>query len=312
MTPEFSDADGKLAFDVKSEPTGATTFEMAQNIGFKRGIYRLQLMVDIAYEDTARGVTGRTAHCETIPFVHDTSTEGLNTAKYQVAIPHVYFCLARQIGGTELNGTAFAVSKKRLLTNYHVAVGGLPDHDAAGGADYRVEEVLQLTNWRGKIYHAKVEKADPARDLALLVLCDRDGADTGDELPGYLHLAPDNMLQAIEKEPRLAFSVGYPAGTVPMGPPAYSDGKVEKLEYRREGPEGIETLVTYTDIKPGYSGGPLIDYKTGQILGVNYGGEISGGTAFGKPASMATSVREVRKCFPVLQGKGKSMGTSAR
>ena len=61
----------------------------------------------------------------------------------------------------------------------------------------------------------------------------------------------------------------------------------------------FDTIVNYTSTKCGYSGGPLIDYKTETVLGVNFGGllEMMEGH---KAASLATSATEVRLGFPHL------------
>jgi hypothetical protein len=83
-----------------------------------------------------------------------------------------------------------------------------------------------------------------------------------------------------------------------MGPPAFTDGKAEKIfkrDYYYNGKkEMYDTILNYTEIECGYSGGPLIDYQTQFVLGVNFGGlmEQSEGQ---KSASFATSATEVRR-----------------
>lgn len=295
------DGEKKLDFEVISNCVGDNIFEMRKSIGFFEGAYFMEMTVDIDYE--VKGKVKSVTHVETFPFTHDSSADGLTKAKYEVVIPNVYFCLAKLEDGSLINGTAFAISEKLLLSNYHVVVGGMPENYANSG-NYRVKGPVTLTNVKGKTFHAKVDRFDRGRDLAILRLCDKKGNETEDCLPGYLHLAEDVIVAGInEASTRYVFAVGYPKGTVCMGPPAFTDGKAEKILKRnytwRGKQQTFDTIVNYTSTKCGYSGGPLIDYKTETVLGVNFGGLLEKMEGH-KAASFATSTTEVHLGFPHL------------
>lgn len=294
----------KLDFKVVSNRVGENVFEMRKSIGFFEGAYFMEMTAEIDYE--VRGKIKSVTHVETFPFTHDSSADGLTKAKYEVVIPNVYFCLAKLEDGSLINGTAFAISEKLLISNYHVAVGGIPECYANSG-NYKVAGPVTLTNVKGKTFHAKVDRFDRGRDLAILRLCDKKGKDTDDRLPGYLHLAEDALVAGIsETSARHVFAVGYPKGTICMGPPAFTDGKAEKIIKRdydwRGQHQAFDTILNYTSTKCGYSGGPLIDYQTEAVLGVNFGGFIENKEGH-KAASLATSAVEVRLGFPNLKKK---------
>ena len=298
------DGEKKLDFEVVSNRLGEDVFEMRKSIGFFEGAYFMELAADVDYE--VRGKVKSVTHVETFPFTHDSSADSLTKAKYEVVIPNVYFCLAKLEDGSLINGTAFAISEKLLLSNYHVAVGGIPECYVNSG-DYKVACPVTLTNVKGKMFYAKVDRFDRGRDLAILRLCDENGNDTADRLPGYLHLAEDSLVFGInESATRHVFAVGYPKGTVCMGPPAFTDGKAEKVfrrDYNWHGKhQAFDTILNYTSTKCGYSGGPLIDYQTEAVLGVNFGGLVEALEGH-KAASLATSAAEVRLGFPNLKNK---------
>lgn len=291
----------KLAFDVEQKPLGDDVLELDWGIGRYKGAYFMEMTADVSY--SLRGRDERTAHVEVFPFAHDSSADALTRAKYEAVIPKVYFCLARTQTGELVNGTAFAISGSRFLTNYHVAVGDVPE-SYVNSSGYRIVGPVRLTNVRGKTFHAVVEKSDRGRDLAVLRLCDKDGNAVKDVLPWYLHLADEKLLDSVsESRPRAVFAVGYPKGTVCFGPPSFTDGKAERVfrrDYAHQGrAESFETVLNYTSTKCGYSGGPLIDYQTETVLGVNFGGYVKQLEGH-KAASLATSVSEVRRAFPDL------------
>ena len=292
----------KADFEVEQRSLDKNIFELDWGIGRYKGAYFLEITASIQY--VFHEVTNSTTHIEVFPFSHDSSADSLTKAKYEVVIPNVYFCLARLQDGSLINGTAFAISEKLLLSNYHVAVGGIPECYANSG-DYKVVGPVELTNMKGRIFYAKVERHDRGRDLAILRLCESNGEDSDKKLPGYLHLAENTLVGGInEKAPRHVFAIGYPKGTVCMGPPAFTDGKAEKVFGRNyvynDRRESYDTILNYTSTKCGYSGGPLVDYQTESVLGVNFGGlvELKEGH---KAASLATSAIEVRKVFPNLK-----------
>lgn|GEM_PF-6195675 len=290
-----------LSFEMEKRQVGDDILELDWGIGRYKGAYFVEMTAEIQY--SVRGKERAATHVEVFPFSHDSSADGLTKAKYEVVIPNVYFCLARLQDGSLINGTAFAISDKLLLSNYHVAVGGIPEC-YANSTNYKVVGPVTLTNVRGKTYYAKVERSDRGRDLALLRLCDQSGGAVDDCLPGYLHLADAKLIKGIgERSARHVFAIGYPKGTVCMGPPAFTDGKAEKL-FKRDYTYGgqttsFETILNYTSTKCGYSGGPLIDYQTETVLGVNFGGLLEKMEGH-KAASLATSSTEVSQVFTNL------------
>ncbi|MGN0886215.1 MAG: serine protease [Candidatus Spyradenecus sp.] len=288
---EASSAATELSFACDQSPLEGNRLAVSWDIGTYKGAYFLELAADLQYT-TLRGHTATLTHRELIPFVHASSAEELSRAKYEAVIDNVYFCLATLTDGTLSNGTAFAISNRRLLTNYHVAVGSMPG-SYASQTDYTVRPVLELSNGSGLTYHARVVASDRGRDLALLELCDAQGGETDARLPGYLPLATSEALAGISPEtPRHVFAVGYPRGTVRMGPPALAEGKTERIERVRE----VETLFSFIGIKPGYSGGPLVDCATGTILGINHSAFVEKSPVH-KGADLATAATEVR-CLP--------------
>ena len=277
-----------LDFEFQLQESSDTEMGLKRNIAYYEGAYLLNLSAQIQYQLPSGAIREKT-HEEVLPYSHDSSADSLTTAKYEVVIPHVYFCLATLTDGSSINGTAFAISETQLLTNYHVAVGGIPERDV-DGASYTVKGPVTLLNGFGKTYYANVEYKNREQDVVILKLCNQEGAATSDKMPGYLHLAADDVIRSITPEQkRSAIAIGYPRGTVCKGPPAFTEGNAEEVKRRN----GVETIVHYTNIKHGYSGGPLIDYQTGTVLGINFGGLIKKEEQH-KPASLATSVSEVR------------------
>ncbi len=281
-----------LNFQTKTNIVDDQTIAITKNLEFFEGGYFMEMSAKIHY--TSRSIAKEATHKQRFSFAHDSSAEGLTRVKYELAVPSVYFCLAKTSEGGMLNGTAFAVTPKYLLTNYHVAVGGIPE-SYADKSDYKVTGLLLLTNAKGGKFHAKVVASDRGRDLALLRICDESGNDVNGNLPSYLSLAEDSLVDGLAKATaKNVFAIGYPKGTVMLGLPAYTDGKVERVLPGNGGRH--ETIVNYTDIEHGYSGGPLIDYRTGTVLGVNFGGMREFHREY-KGACFATTVREVRKVF---------------
>ena len=297
----FHDNEKDLVFPIMTNIASKTEIEIKRNIGFYEGAYFMEITANIDYSVRKKaGVIKQDKHTETIPFSHDSSGEALERAKYEAAIPNIYFCLNRQDDGNSYNGTAFAISEKYLLSNYHVAVGDVEvcDHK------YNVVGPLQLSNGNGKIYYAKVISSDRKRDLALLRLCDQDENEIEERLPGYLHLGlPEASSNERLSQKIRVFAIGYPAGTTRMGPPAFTDGRTEKILINPTNrpaiiPENVPVIINYTRIRQGFSGGPLIDFATGEVIGVNYGFMSSDVTTFLEGASLAIPVSEVYKAFP--------------
>ena len=291
-------------FKTVKQPDGDNGIGVKYDIGFFKGTYVLTITADIEYE-YIDGRRKKTKHVEKFPFTHDSSAKGLSKAKYEVIIPNVYFCLAKTDRHGLINGTAFAISDKRLLTNFHVAVGGTPETDVLR-KEYKVMGRVTLVNVRGEKHFAMVEDSDRALDVAVLKLCSEAGGETSDKLSGYLHFSTDEVLRSITAAtPRDVFAVGYPKGTVCMGPPAFTDGKAEKIKSMNipvpGAPKFVDVIFHYTNTEHGYSGGPLVDFLTGTVAGVNFGGFVPVDDK-NKSAKLATSISEVKSRFPYLVG----------
>lgn len=248
-----------------------------------------------------RGKPFVTNRVDLFEFMHGDSAEALLKIKYGSALDKIFHCLARNQDGSLHNGTAFAVSDKYLLTNYHVAVGSIEEQYE--GRSFDVRGVLKLSNALRPSFHARVVKFDRDRDVALIRMCSEGGGETEEHLDRFFQLADAALLKSIqageECSARSVMAIGYPRGTVCNGPPAFTDGKAELVERVRVGDKGqvvVENVGHYTNIEPGYSGGPLIDMETGRVLGVNRAGLVPV-KAGHKPMKIATSANEVRAVF---------------
>ena len=260
--------------------------------------YYLELTAKISAKIRKRQITGE--RTDLFEFMHGDSSQTLLRMKYENALDKIFFCVARNEDGSMHNGTAFAVSEKYLLTNYHVAVGNIEEQ--YGGAPSRVKGLLRLSNETKSTFFAKVVASDRLRDIALLRICSSTGEETEDKFERYFSLAGSRLVRSIkagdERSSRSVLAIGYPRGTTRNGPPAFTDGKAEmtvSVSANSAG-ERYENIGHYTNIEPGYSGGPLIDMDTGLILGVNRGGMIPRDMS-SKPLKVATSANEVRNVF---------------
>ena len=227
----------------------------------------------------------------TFVFINGSMAQALISLKFANAKNRVYHCLATNTDGSQHNGTAFAVTDKLLLTNYHVAIGNIPEY--YGGAESTVDrsKVLVLSNEK-RMFYAKVVKFDKATDLALLRLCDKNGNDTKLKMPAYFIVSEVPPV----KDSRV-FSVGYPAGTTKFGEPAFVDGKIEHFE---KAPKRGEIIFHFSNIQPGYSGGPLIYMdQDAMIIGVNTSG-VASDTPIKQGVNIATSATEIRRLFPEI------------
>lgn len=183
-----------------------------------------------------------------------------------------------------------------MLTNYHVAVGAIPEYYGSNG-NYRIDasKPLELSNENGKFY-ARVLDSDKSADLALLVVCDKNGKDTGEKLPQFFII--DNGGPELGEN---VFSLGYPAGTSENDKPAFTTGKIDGTV---TAPGGGVMIRHFSDIQPGYSGGPLVYMdKDDVVAGVNASGRVSDDNEL-KGANYAVSAAEIRKRFPVIFSGG--------
>ena len=296
---------------VKIVPNGKEA-AMDWNIGRFMGPYFVNITVEI--EGIFKGNPTVYNKTQTFVFSHSSSTQNLQDIQPRLARLKVFRVDFRTTSGGMGNGTACAISPKILLTNYHVAVG-----DVYGKDRYKVCKILELSNnEQTKTYRAKVIASDLNADIAVLQLCDANGKATDDTLPESFELADDNMIMSLsnsarnERNERLVFSLGYPNGTkereaVFCYGHTTDFGKVDIQKLRRKSPyyghttnfDKVATITHISGIRPGYSGGPLIDFSTGKLLGVNWGfvSKYNVKTEQAERVDMTTSMTAIRQLF---------------
>ena len=255
------------------------------------GEYLLELKAKVEILPGHGHKGGETMVSGTFPMLNGSIGQSLISLKLGKAKERIYCCLTQWEDGSLGNGTAVAVSDKLLLTNYHVAVGNIPEY--YGGDDRKVDSgrPLRLVNQTASLY-AKVVKADRKSDLALLRLCDAQGHDTDAIMPTFYKIAESDP----PKDGR-TFSLGYPSGTTPAGEPQYVNGKVEALH---DVNEERRYVLHFSNIQPGYSGGPLVlEDRDSEIIGLNCSG-LQTDSPLKQGVNWAISAKSIRQVFPEL------------
>ncbi len=141
-------------------------------------------------------------------------------------------------GGYASTGTGFFVSEEGwILTNQHVV-------DDATEVDIRDAD--------GVIRKAKVVKVDAQADIALLKVVDRP--------KHWLHLAKVEVPMGSD-----VCTIGYPNADVQGVEPKYTTGTVSSLSGIRDDRDAYQITVP---LQPGNSGGPLVEMKTGMVVGM--------------------------------------------
>ncbi|MBL9131312.1 MAG: trypsin-like peptidase domain-containing protein [Verrucomicrobiaceae bacterium] len=136
------------------------------------------------------------------------------------------------------SGTGFFVSADGLMmTNAHVV-------DDAKEVDYRGAD--------GVIRKAAVLKADKDADIAILKT--KDASTTWLELD-----ATEGKMGAG------VFTIGFPNASIQGVEPKFTDGRISSLSGIRDDKDRYQISVP---IQPGNSGGPLVDMKSGAVVGV--------------------------------------------
>jgi S1-C subfamily serine protease len=141
-------------------------------------------------------------------------------------------------------GSGFALDPHTIITNRHVVEGAA---------------ALELNTWDGISIDADVDEASTAR------LVDIAATKVDQALPTVARPGPD-------PEPgQPVTAVGYPLG----GPLTLSPGRVVRIFDGRTLPAGFafdgEVIEVSSKIKPGNSGGPLLD-RRGRLVGVVFAG----------------------------------------
>lgn len=141
-------------------------------------------------------------------------------------------------GGYSGTGSGFFVSEDGwMLTNHHV-VGESVE------VDVRPED--------GQIRKAKVVKVDKDADLALL----------------KVEMKPRTWLPLAASDAAMGtsvFTIGFPNANVQGVEPKFTDGRVSSLSGIRDDSLRYQVSVP---VQPGNSGGPLVDMKSGHVVGV--------------------------------------------
>jgi hypothetical protein len=141
--------------------------------------------------------------------------------------------------GGLVTGSGFPIGNGYVVTNAHVV---------SGTGSHRVETA------DGIILHAEVVYFDPDRDVALLYVPDYTN--------GALNLGP------AERGTQGAV-IGYPGGQGESVQPAVVDGAVEAVgrDIYNQKQVTREIYVIQGRVRPGNSGGPLVDLQ-GRVLGI--------------------------------------------
>jgi len=174
------------------------------------------------------------------------------------------------------HGSGFAVGPNRIVTNAHVVQLAI---------EYPKDVVVGIVPSEGsRSYGARVIRADPSRDLALLEM------EQGrlPPIPLFLGAIPDGSTVA---------ALGYP-GNVDLATAQSADDYITPLpptrsmgNYSNERPiNGIAALLHTANIARGNSGGPLLD-QCGRVIGVNT--FITRGDEGDSPFAFAIANREV-------------------
>jgi S1-C subfamily serine protease len=141
--------------------------------------------------------------------------------------------------GGVVTGSGFPIGNGYVVTNAHVV---------SGTGSHRIETA------GGNVIRADVVYFDSDRDVALLYAPDLSGAG--------LDLAP------AERGTKGAV-IGYPGGGAESVQPAVVDGAVEAAgrDIYNQKPVTREIYVIQAKVRPGNSGGPLVDLQ-GRVLGI--------------------------------------------
>ena len=141
----------------------------------------------------------------------------------------------------------------QVLTNWHVIQGAERIVVA-----FKPEDGEQSSGPRGG-YTARVVKADPTIDLALLQIDSPPAQLTGLPLGSIKEITPGQDAHAI----------GHPTGKVWTYTSCIISQVLQKFEWQSDGVKHSATIIqTQTPLNPGNSGGPLLN-DLGELIGIN-------------------------------------------
>lgn len=158
-------------------------------------------------------------------------------------------------------GTGFIISDNGLVvTNEHVV---------NGANEIKVRKTLFLDNGQKiyKTYGADVYRTNKDRDVALIVIKDKDYT-----LP-YFTLS-ENRINELSP----IMMGGYPFGANRLNNISFNEGSVQSYNkdvYQGDKDKNIERIYVDMSGVPGSSGSPVIDKQTGKVIGVFSGSSLN-------------------------------------
>ena len=173
----------------------------------------------------------------------------LNTPGVQLAAQRTVMVRGQGCGG-EVSGSAFPIGPNLFLTNAHVV---------SGTTDTRI--VLPPGRLDSPSYAARVVVFDPERDVAVLYV------------PGY---STSPLPQAGAGRGTEGAVIGYPGGGQEQPVPAVVDGSMnaQGRDIYNQNLVTRQIWVIESDVRPGNSGGPLVDLN-GHVIGVVFAASTS-------------------------------------
>jgi S1-C subfamily serine protease len=164
-------------------------------------------------------------------------------------------------------GSGFAIAKRALVTNRHVIANA---------------REIQVNTWDGQSLQATVSHVAYYSDLALVVV---DG-----DLPLAGTLAPRDAWAGDH-----VMVAGFPLG----GQQMVADGAVVDYVVGANLGDGSRVIRLSTTIRPGNSGGPVLDQR-GEVTGVVYAIELATQRALAIPASAVRSLLREEPVAPPI------------
>ena len=147
--------DKKVLFSWRQDYMGEYVLELEANVGV-----------------ASNGGKAETVSVKnTFSFINGSTANALISLKFTNAKGRIYHCLATATDGSQHSGTAFAVTDKLLLTNYHVAVGSIPEYYDNKGNERKVDSAkpLILSNEKAIMYRRWSKITRKAVEKGLLV-----------------------------------------------------------------------------------------------------------------------------------------------
>ena len=171
---------------------------------------------------------------------------------------------ARRAGAQRRVGTAWLAAPDALVTAYHVVVGAS-----------RVR--VRLPSGRA-VTLRRAWSLDPSRDVAVLHIDPRHTA--GMRTLPLAPAASPTGATAPEASGAVSFTAGWPLGAAPVDEDGFGREQAWTSAplHASIGPDARRLRVSGNAVRPGDSGGPLLDAR-GRVLGVVVSGRSTGGEA---------------------------------